>query len=194
MAAFSSKRPHSPPSCEVQNAMREPYSPLLPSVVIFMSCLLEILNVQFSNWSNGRRTQFAPAWPMTSVSAGQAVHRGLDDLVGGSVVQWGVPRDQPVHRRPEHQIHGDLRIDIDTQLTACDTAIPDRPRQLPPGAHQSIAELHGDRRVELRFGDELGENPTARAGVEVDETLQGQAEVLVRGAWVRIGRLGEHLG
>src|ERR1700724_3518452 len=109
---------------------------------------------------------FYPTGAMTSVSLTQAAHGRVDDRVGTGVVEGRVARDQAIHRRPENQVDRDLGVDVCAQLAPRDTAVPDRPDQFAPRAHEIVAQLHADLRVELRLADELGIGPAALTGVK----------------------------
>ena len=59
---------------------------------------------------------------------------------------------------------------------------------------QMRSQVGLDERVGLRFPDQLCEDAAATAGVEVRQPANHPAKILVRGAGIRIGRFGHHLG
>src|SRR3984957_4653328 len=136
---------------------------------------------------------FYPTGAMTSVSLTQAAYGRVDDRVGAGVVEWRVAGDQAVHRRPEDQVDRDLGVALCAQLAPRDTAVPDRPYQFAPRAHEIVAQLCPDLGVELRLADELGIGPATLTGIEMDHPAQRKAEVFARRPRVRIGRLDRHL-
>src|SRR6476620_3125490 len=64
---------------------------------------------------------------------------------------------------------------------------------LPAGLHEILPEMLAGIWIELRLSNQLGEDPTMRAGVEVHHPAQNQADVFVRRSGVGVGRVDHHL-
>jgi hypothetical protein len=76
--------------------------------------------------------------------------------------------------------NGSIGVDVGAQLPARHTAIPDGPQQIPAWSNEVLLQFRLDRGIELCFADQLGEHPSARPGVEVQDAPQHDAHVLDR--------------